>query len=113
MKDRYLLVTLVPTQEQAIYWLGTGNPPPPVPSKFEGVGSLMAMTQARTVDGLEGVGMYSSKSDGKQAKSEMVITMGTEVVRTQMNTHLVEPTSKSQSMFGADLQLVKTGVQIF
>jgi hypothetical protein len=112
-KDRYLLVTLIPTQEQAIYWLGTGTPPPPVPGKFEGVETLMAMTQARTVDGLEGIGMYSSKSDGKQAKSEMVMTMGSEVVRTNMNAHLVEPTSKAQSMFGAELQLVKTGVQIF
>ena len=113
MKDRYLLVTLVPTQEQAIYWLGTGTPPPPVPVKFEGVGSLMTTGQPHTVDDLTGVGMYTSKADGKTAKSEMVLTIGTEVVRTQMNAHFVEPTSKSHTMFGADLKLVKTGVQIF
>jgi hypothetical protein len=113
MKDRYLLVTLVPTQEQAIYWLGTGNPPSPIPSKFEGVGSLMQLTQARKVDELQGIGMYTSKADGKFAKSEMVLTIGSEVVRTQMNAHFVEPTSKAQTMFGAELKLVKSGVQIF
>jgi hypothetical protein len=74
---------------------------------------LMQLTQARRVDKLEGIGMYSSKSDGKIAKSEMVMNIDGEVVRTQMNAHLVEPTSKSQSGFGAELQLVKAGVQIF
>lgn len=113
MKDRYLLATLVPTQEQAIYWLGTATPPPPIPTKFEGVGSMMQLKTARRVDDLEGIGMYTSKADGKFAKSEMVMTIGGEVVRTQMNAHLVEPTSKSQSMFGAELKLVKSGVQIF
>jgi hypothetical protein len=113
MKDRFILATLVPTQEQAIYWLGTPDPPSPVPTKFEGVGSLMKTAQERSVDQLVGIDFYKSESDGKSVKSEMVMTMGQEVVRTQMNAHFVEAKSKAQSMFGAELKLVKTGVQIF
>jgi hypothetical protein len=112
-KDRFLLVTLVPTQQQSIYYLGTGAPPLPAPNRFEGVETLMNLSQARTVDELEGVGMLSSKSDGKTARSELVLNIDGQVVRTQMNAHLVEPTSNSQSALGVDMQLIKSGVQIF
>jgi hypothetical protein len=112
-KDRFLLVTLVPTQEQAIYWLGTGGPPAPTPNKFEGVGSLMKTALEHSVDQLGGVGFYSSKSDGKTVQSQMVMTISGETVRTRMNAHLVEPESNASTMFGAELILVQSGVQIF
>ena len=113
-KDLFVLVTLIPTQEQAIYWLGTGAPPSPVPGKFEGVFSLMKTKFSHTVDGLAGIGIYKSKSDGRSAASEFILTIGGgETVRTRMNAHFVEPESNAETMFGADFALVQSDVAIF
>lgn len=106
-KDRFLQVTLVPTQERAIYWLGTGPRPSPVPTQFEGAPTLMKTGREHIVDELGGTAIYKSKSDGKSAQSEMVLAIADgDNVRTRMNAHFVEPDSGAETMFGADLTLV-------
>lgn len=107
-QDRLFLVTQVPRQQLAVYFLGDGTPPSPIPDKFEGKAALLKVKQPRAVNELAALSMYRGQGTAEGADTTLMLFYPEGHTTVRLHTHMVEPGNpKSMTAFGSEFQLVK------
>ena len=106
--DFYFKVVQIPFQESAVYWLGNGAFPLPVPTQFDGKPALMNTRGPHSIDDLECIAAISSKGLSSGAETNLTLFLPSGGITFALATNNADPVNpRSVSGFGARFNLVR------